>query len=114
MFNRYWIKHVQPVIHWFTQAVTEPRSQLDRTERFVRYTYELGVHGWVALRRDNAPQMAAALSFRTLFALLPVIVVSTVLVRAVQGTEGFSDLVHRILEGAGLFQFKMGNVSGES
>src|SRR3954466_14581866 len=66
MFNRYWIKHVQPVIHWFTQAVTEPRSQLDRTERFVRYTYELGVHGWVALRRDNAPQMAAALSFRTL------------------------------------------------
>ena len=68
-------KHVQPLIRWFTQAVTEPRHQLDRTEKTVRFAYDLAIHGWRALRRDNAPQMAAALAFRSIFAMLPVVVV---------------------------------------
>lgn len=61
-------KHIQPVSNWFKQAITEPQHELGRWERAVRYAYDLGIYGWKALNRDDAPQMAAALSFRTLFA----------------------------------------------
>jgi len=100
-------KHIQPVLNWFKQAITEPQHELGRWERAVRYAYDLGIHGWKALNRDNAPQMAAALSFRTLFALLPVVVVSAVLVKAVQGVEGFQRLVVNVVSAVGLDKFKI-------
>lgn len=101
-------RHVQTLMGWFTQTVNEPRGQLDRTEKMVRFGYDLCVHGARALRRDKAPQMAAALSYRTLFALLPVVVVSTLLVRAVRGTDGFRDLVQQILLAVGAYEINFG------
>ncbi len=89
-------------LDWLKRVVTQPQHELDRGEQAVRYSYDLGIHGWKALQRDNAPQMAAALSFRTLFALLPVVIVSAVLVKAVQGVEGFQRLVGNIVNAVGL------------
>ena len=91
-------KRIQPWIDWLKHVVTEPRDELNRWQSAVRFAYELGVHGWKALNRDDAPQMASALAFRTLFALLPVVVVSTVVVRAVRGEDGFSELVNRVID----------------
>src|SRR5438552_11486798 len=113
MIGQFFQKHVQPTLQWFKQAVTEPRHQLDRTERFVRYSYELGVHGYKALRRDNAPQMAAALSFRMLFALLPVLVVSAVFTKGLRGPDEFINLAHRIIDGFGLYNQYPTSLSGE-
>lgn len=95
-------KHVQPYMDWLKRVVTEPRDELDRWQTFVRFAYDLCVHGWRALSRDNAPQMAAALTFRTLFALLPVIVVSAVLVNAWQGPAQFKSLAAWMVDVAGL------------
>lgn len=95
-------KHIQPVSNWFKQAITEPQHELGRWERAVRYAYDLGIYGWKALNRDDAPQMAAALSFRTLFAMLPLVIVSAVLVNAIQGPEGFQGLMSNIVDAAGL------------
>ncbi|MEY3025252.1 MAG: YihY/virulence factor BrkB family protein [Phycisphaerales bacterium] len=53
------------------------------------------------LRGSSAPAMAANLAFRTLFGMLPVLVVATILTRAVLG-EGFLELVHRVIEAVGL------------
>jgi len=56
------------------------------------------------LRHDRAPQMAAALAFRALFGLLPVLIVATIVVRALIGIDDFSERVGKILDDVGLAQ----------
>lgn len=89
-------------LHWLRTLITEPQNELTRWEKAIRYCYDLGVHGWRALQRDKAPQMASALAFRTLFAMLPVIVVSSVVVKAMGGAEPFQRLVASVIEALGL------------
>lgn len=95
-------QNVTRTLQWLRTLVTEPRHELTRWERAIRYSYELCLHGWKALSRDNAPQMAAALAYRTLFALLPVVIVSTVLLRAMQGIDQFNALGSSVIEAMGL------------
>src|SRR3954462_5559139 len=102
-------KYIQPSLDWLKHVITEPRHELNRWQTAVRYTYDLGIHGWKALNRDNAPQMAAALSYRTLFALLPVLVVSTVVVRAVQGMDKFQESIKIAFARGGLNAIKLGS-----
>ncbi len=87
---------------WLKRVVTQPRSELTRWQKAARYTYDLGRHGAMQLKEDNAPQMAAALSFRTLFALFPIVVVSTVLFQGLRGVDRFHELIGGLVEGAGL------------
>ena len=53
------------------------------------------------LRHSQAPAMAANLAFRTLFGLLPVLVVATIVTRALLG-DRFIDLVTMAIEALGL------------
>ena len=46
------------VMEWLRHVVTEPRSELTRWQRAVRFAYDLGRFGARQLRQDNAPQMA--------------------------------------------------------
>jgi membrane protein len=80
---------IQPVIDWLKRVVTEPRTELTRWQRAVRFMIDLSHAGVRQLRTDQAPQMAGALAFRTLFSLLPVLVVATVLVKAMMGPDQF-------------------------
>ena len=80
---------IQPFIDWLKRAVTQPRDELGRWEKAVRFAYDLGRYGARQLREDRAPQMAAALSFRTLFGLLPVLVVGTMMIKAFGGFDQF-------------------------
>ncbi len=79
----------KPRMPWYQRIVTEPRDELGRWEKALRFPYDLGRYGARQLRQDRAPQMAGALAFRTLFALLPVLVVGTLLIRAVGGFAEF-------------------------
>jgi len=81
---------------WLWRVATRPREELDRWQRAARFAYDLGRYGSKQLRHDRAPQMAAALAFRTLFALLPVLIVSMLLVRSVRGTDAFLKLIHSL------------------
>lgn len=78
---------LQLVMDWLRHVVTEPLSELTRWQRATRFAYDLGRYGAKQLRQDNAPQMAGALAFRTLFGLIPVVVVGTVLLRAFRGID---------------------------
>lgn len=81
---------LQPLIDWLRRVITQPRDELNRWQRAVRFAYDLGRHGARQLREDRAPQMAAALSFRTLFGLLPVLVVGAVIAKAQMSSEEFN------------------------
>ncbi len=82
---------------WMRRVITQPQKELDRWQLAARFAYDLGRYGWRQLKNDRAPQMAAALAFRSLFALLPVIIVATVVVKAVRGTDDFLQLVRDLL-----------------
>lgn len=53
-------------------------------------------------QRSRVPQMAAALSYRTIFGLIPVILVSLVVLRIFASDKDIEDLVTRSLDYAGL------------
>ena len=82
---------------WVRRVITEPRDELGRWQRTVRFAYDLMRHGGKQLRQDRASQMAAALAFRTIFALLPVLVVATIAVKAISGTDAFLKLTHNVI-----------------
>jgi membrane protein len=75
----------RPIREQLRHLMTQPREDLSRFQRTLRFIYDLGRHGARQLQHDRAPQMAGALAFRTLFALLPVLVVGTVIIRAFRG-----------------------------
>ena len=100
-------QRIGPMIQWFKRIVMQPRNELDRWQRAVRFAYDLGRYGARQLRRDRAPQMAAALAFRTLFGLLPVLVVATILVKAIKGIDGFQKLMGDLFASAGFYEVRI-------
>jgi len=107
MARKTFLHGTQSVLGWIRRVVTQPREELDRWQRAARFAYDLGRTGARQLRHDRAPQMAAALAFRTLFGLVPVLVVATILVKALRGTDAFMGIVHSLLASAGLDQVRI-------
>ena len=64
-----------------------------------------------AVSRSQAPAMAANLAFRTLFGLLPVLVVATIVTRAILG-DGFDELVSNAVHALGLHAVTVASPDG--
>jgi membrane protein len=79
------------ILHELIQSVrrllTTPREELGRAQRSLRFALNLARHCARELARDRAAQMAAALTYRTLFSLIPVVVLSLLVFRALGGLE---------------------------
>ena len=105
-------KFLESLMNWLRRVVTQPREELNRWQRATRFAYDLGRYGGRQLKQDNAPQMAAALAFRTLFALLPVLVVSMILVKATKGAEAFLELTREILTSLNLGEVRVAPPGG--
>jgi len=73
------------VPRWLRQLFSRPVQELNRWERALRFAADLAVHCVQELRHDRATHMAAALTFHTLFSLLPMIVLAMVLVHGFVG-----------------------------
>jgi membrane protein len=95
---------IQPVLDWLKRAVTRPREELTEWQTRARFAYDLGRYGVQQLKEDRAAHMAAALAFRTLFALLPVLVVSSVIFKGLRGVDRLKELVGDLIAGLGLDQ----------
>jgi len=89
------------------RIMTQPLNELSRFQRTLRFLYDLGRHGARQLQHDRAPQMAGALAFRTLFALLPVLVLGTVLIRAFRGFDQLESKFAAMFTKLGLDDFKV-------
>jgi membrane protein len=95
-------KLIRPVADWVSRVIHHPREELTHWQATARFWYDLGRVGGRQLREDRALQMAAALAFHTLFALMPLAVVSTALFKGIQGTDRLHSLVHQLVRSAGL------------
>ena len=93
---------LESLVSWLRRVITQPFGELNRRQRAVRFGYDLGRFGARQLKHDRAQHMAAALSFRTLFSLLPVLVVATLLVKGLIGLEPFLAMAEELLASVGL------------
>ena len=100
-------QQVNAIYNWLRRVITQPREELNRWQQAARFAYDLGRFGARQLRHDRAPQMAAALSFRALFGLVPVLVVATLLVRSVFGVDEFLKVVSEGLAWFGLDEVRI-------
>lgn len=69
------------------RLVRSPTGELTRAQRFVRYALDLARHCARELARNRAAQMAAALTYRTLFSLVPTAILAMLMFRAFIGVE---------------------------
>ena len=91
---------------WLRQAASEPRKNLDDVQRRVRHGFDTARYCLRHLDEDRAPQMAASLAFRTLFGILPVLVVITVAARNILG-DNFNRTIDTLIEELGLNEIKI-------
>ena len=73
-------------------------DDLTRVQRMWRGGMDLAKYSARMLARESAPQMAAALTYRTIFSLIPVFVLSLVFMRALLGDQGIRDQLDRLME----------------
>jgi len=69
----------------FRSWLEKPQHDLPQRQRTARWWVDLARHGVAELRRDRASQMAAALSYHTLFSLLPTAVLVLIALHAFVG-----------------------------
>jgi len=83
------------------RLLNAPGDQLSRWARFLRFQIQLWRLCLRLLHFNNATAMAAALSFRTIFALVPALVLILVISSAVHVTEGDRRWLRSALDAAG-------------
>ena len=79
-----------------------PTDGLTRRQYALRYLLELLRQGFRRLREDRAGNMAAALAFRTIFGLVPVLIIVILIFRAFEGAETFGSFLENLLASANL------------
>ncbi len=84
-------------IAYIVDAVRRPREQLTRGQHFVRFSWELIAHCYRQLVHHRAEGMAAELTYRTIFSLIPVVVLGLVMFRIVGGLDDVQQKVENQL-----------------
>lgn len=76
-----------------TELLTTPTTQLGRASRFIVFQIKLWSHCARLLRINRAGQQAAALSYRTIFGIIPLAIVMLLLFRLF---PAYSDVGHKV------------------
>jgi len=84
------------------QALVNPGAELSRWTRIIRYQWELWRYCGRRLRENNLLAMSAALSFRTIFALIPLLVFALLVLKSIGVIEDSKQSLRQFLEVAGL------------
>lgn len=74
--------------------LTSPLDELGRVQRFTRHAVDLARHCARTLAQDRAPQMVAALTYRTIFSLVPTVVLAMLMFKAFVQLESAEAKVH--------------------
>ncbi len=89
---------ISQIIRRLKSWLTSPGAELNRTQRTIRYFIDLTWSCGHQLHRDRAGQMAAALSYRTVFSLIPLLVVALLVFKAFGAFDQAGDQIRSQLE----------------
>lgn len=84
------------------RLLTAPGEELGRFARFLRFQLQLWRFCARRLKENNATAMSAALSFRTIFAAVPVLVLAFLVLRSAGVLGDPQEALHNVLQQAGL------------
>ncbi len=91
---------------WLTDRVknllTEPLDEMNSWARFVRVQIQLWRHCARRLYTNNAMAMSAALSFRTIFTIVPILVLAFLILKSVGSVDQSKVILRDFLNEAGL------------
>lgn len=90
------------IINYLRSAIRNPLEELSHWERLIRYIWNLTRQGARQLSEDRASMMAASLTYRTLFGMLPVTVVGAGVARTIMGSERFENFLQDSISAVGL------------
>ena len=105
--------NIASVFKRIQKALTDPKEELTRWERYAVYIWRLVKQGAKQLSQDRASMMAASLTYRTLFGLLPVTVVGAGVARSIMGADRFQIFLHDVIHATGLDQVSIDMQQGE-
>jgi membrane protein len=86
--------------------LTAPGDELGRWARLLRYQIQLWRHCGRRLRENNAAAMGAALSFRTIFALVPVLILAFLGLKLFGETTDTREMLWDVMDKSGLTQIR--------
>lgn len=98
------MKSVRKLMQQLEQALSNPRQEFGRFTRFVLFQIELWRFCVRRLRENNVMAMGSALSFRTIFAMIPVLALALLVMKSVGALEDSRASLHRFLEASGVTQ----------
>ena len=98
---------IKSIVNWLRSAIADPFEELTRWERVVRYIWQVIRQGARQLSQDRASMMAASLTYRTLFGLLPVTVVGAGVAKAIMGVERFQEFLDDSIRALGLNEVQL-------
>ncbi|MEM1444828.1 MAG: YhjD/YihY/BrkB family envelope integrity protein [Planctomycetota bacterium] len=78
--------------HQLRALLDADNEDLPRSQRALLYSIELGRFAAAKLKQDRAPQMAAALTYHTLFSMLPTLVLTLVVAQAFVSQQQLDEL----------------------
>ena len=81
-------------------AIAKPQIEKNRLEKSATFAWDLSRHCVHQLRKDKATQMAAALTYHTLFSLLPTVVLMLVVGRAFVGDAEIEQFKEWVVDNA--------------
>ncbi len=103
------LRRLRAYIEWL---ISHPVAELSRAQRFLRFALDLTRHCSRELGEDQAGQMAAALTYRTIFSLVPLLMISMLAFRMFGDLDAaFLQLQQAVY---GLFDFQMAGGSPEA
>ena len=74
-----------------------PRTELTRGQRALKFTRRLWSTAWQQMKMDRAGSNAAALTFRTLFSLVPLLILAGVLTKSIISEEAFLESIDELM-----------------
>ncbi len=104
-------RFLQPMFETLHRVITKPWDEMTRWQRAARWLYDFCRYGGRQLVEDDAPGLAAALSFRMLFGLLPLLAVATVTAKAFIG-DRLPAVVNRVVELLGADEVRVMSADG--
>ena len=82
-----------PIVDYIKASLQQPRDSLSGGQNTVRYLVDLTALVWKQLMDHRAEGMAAELAYRTIFSMIPAVVLGLVLFRVVGGLENIETQV---------------------
>ncbi|GAB4552407.1 MAG: hypothetical protein Tsb0013_14710 [Phycisphaerales bacterium] len=83
------------------RGITHPEEELSRAQRRIALAWNAARFAGTRLKQHRAPQLAAALAYRTIFSMIPLLVLALVGLRSVYGEEGIREVLDRTIEYVG-------------